>query len=399
MTRARAIVVVVAVTAALAAMSSPAWAQATDPKWVQRIDEVVGDRPFSVVIGNDGEVWYRHLARVARAPASNQKLILSMALFNRFGTDRTIATSLMSKAPVGRILDGDLWIVGRGDPEITPADLAALARQLVDAGVRRIRGAVAGSHRSFARDWWAPGWRDYFPEVFIARPTALVYAKNEDAAGRHVNDPERRAAAALTARLEAMGVVVRDAPTSGVPPTRMRVLAQVRSAPLEGMVRRMNRDSRNLWAEVLGKFLGTHISGTGSIAAAAAAVCAYAAARGEALTCRDASGLSYDNRASPLAIVRLLWDADTRQWGPALRISLPTGDQGTLEDRLIDVKIRAKTGTLIDHSALSGWIWLQRSDEWAEFSIISSGFDDASAKIIENKIVRAVSANASDPTP
>jgi hypothetical protein len=48
-------------------------------------------------------------------------------------------------------------------------------------------------------------------------------------------------------------------------------------------------------------------------------------------------------------------------------------------------------------SALSGWVWLESSNEWAEFSILSSGFDDQAAKTIEDQIVRVVSANASDP--
>jgi hypothetical protein len=48
-------------------------------------------------------------------------------------------------------------------------------------------------------------------------------------------------------------------------------------------------------------------------------------------------------------------------------------------------------------SALSGWVWLEKTGEWAEFSILSSGFDDSRAKQIENRIVRIVSAHATDP--
>jgi len=44
-------------------------------------------------------------------------------------------------------------------------------------------------------------------------------------------------------------------------------------------------------------------------------------------------------------------------------------------------------------------VWLQRSDQWAEFSILSSHMNEYVAKGIENKIVTVVSQNASDPRP
>ena len=50
----------------------------------------------------------------------------------------------------------------------------------------RVRGRVFGATGPFARDWWAPGWRDYFPRLYIALPTALTYRGNELAGGRHV---------------------------------------------------------------------------------------------------------------------------------------------------------------------------------------------------------------------
>jgi D-alanyl-D-alanine carboxypeptidase len=63
------------------------------------------------------------------------------------------------------------------------------------------------------------------------------------------------------------------------------------------------------------------------------------------------------------------------------------------------VRIRAKTGTLYRSSALSGWLWLERSQRWVEFSIVSNGFDERVAKKLENQIVEVVAKNASDPTP
>jgi D-alanyl-D-alanine carboxypeptidase/D-alanyl-D-alanine-endopeptidase (penicillin-binding protein 4) len=186
----------------------------------------------------------------------------------------------------------------------------------------------------------------------------------------------------------------------GAPPGALRAVTEIRSAPLAQIVRHMNLRSRNLWAEVLGKHLAADMYGSGSIANAGRAICAYATGAADLrATCHDASGLSYRNRISPMGILRLLWVAQDEPWGTTLRWTLPSGGQGTLRDRLADVKLRAKTGTLEDVSALSGWVWLEETGAWGEFSILSSGFSDTRAKQVENRIVRIVSARATDPSP
>ena len=131
-----------------------------------------------------------------------------MALLQRVGEDETMPTRVLATRRAGPdgTLEGDLWIVGHGDPEIDARDMAALARALIADGLERVRGRVLGSTGPFARDWFAPGWRDYFPRYYIALPTALTYRFNELAGGRHVANPERLAARALTKKLEARGV-------------------------------------------------------------------------------------------------------------------------------------------------------------------------------------------------
>ena len=372
-------------------------ALAAPPDWVQRVDSLVGDRPVSVTIALEGDTLYRHKDWVARPPASNQKLLLSMALLRRFGADATIPTRLFATEHVGTdgVLEGNLWIIGHGDPEVDAVDMAELARALVDAGVERIRGRVFGSAGPFARDWWAPGWRDYFPEVYIALPTALTYRFNEGARGRHLVDPERLAAKALTKKLEARTIEVTGKPGSGSAPGGLVALASITSDPLSSIMRRMNLISSNFRAEVLGKMLGAERLGTpGTIAKGARVIEGFADSHGVRLIAHDSSGLSYNNRVSTEGITEMLRLAERAPWGEVLRGTLPAGGEGTLQDRLEKVTIRAKTGTLIDVSALSGWVWLKREDAWAAFSILSSGIDEDRAKSIENKIVRVVAANA-----
>jgi D-alanyl-D-alanine carboxypeptidase len=391
----------VAAVLALVVLGAATPVASAPPQWKQDIDQAIGNHDVSVAIGLDGGWLYRHGAWRQRAPASNQKLLLSMALLQRTSLATRIRTELLAKGVrTAGVLRGNLWIVGHGDPTVDRPTIAALARAVVEAGIRKVRGRVMGATTGFQRDWWAPGWRDYFPRDYIALPTALTFEGNEDARGVHIRDPERRAARFLTARLRAFGVGVTTGAGAGAPPSGLRRIVTLRSDPFQFLIQSMNRRSRNFYAEVLGKWLGRLVlGGAGSIAKAARAIERFAAAHGVHIVAYDASGLSYGNRVSPQDLVRLLWFADTRPWGDELRAGLPTGGQGTLEGRLIGVKVRAKTGTLIDISALSGWVWMAKEGAWGEFSIMSRGMSKSDAVAIEDRIVRIVANRASLARP
>jgi serine-type D-Ala-D-Ala carboxypeptidase/endopeptidase (penicillin-binding protein 4) len=367
-----------------------------EPGWEAELDRIVGDAPVSVALGLDGRWLYRNLAGVRRIPASNEKLLLSMAMLERLPPETVLPTQVMTaQVPVDGVLTGDLWIVGSGDPEVGPETMTALAQSLVGAGLLRVEGSVMGSLGPFARDWWAVGWRSYFDEDEVPFPTALTYRGNVGPDGGHIEDPERRAAAALTKALGRLGVGVSGEPGMGTPPKPLTPLASVDSAPLLDLVHRMNVDSLNFHAEVLGKALGAARIGRGSIANGARAIDRFTASHGApGFEHHDASGLSYANRVTAKGIVRLLWAADAAPWGELLREALPTGGEGTLEDRLPFVRFHAKTGTLSDISALSGWVWLRHAQTWAEFSIVSRGIPKYEAVWIEDRIVRSVSREA-----
>ena len=368
------------------------------PRWVRRIDELTARHRMSVTVGFEGHYWYRRQATARRIPASNEKLLLSMALLDRLGP--TLRLHTLARAEVAPdedgVVAGNLWILGRGDPEVDRATITGIAREVRAAGVTQIRGRVKGSTGYFARDWWAVGWKNHFDEDEVPFPTALTYLGNVGHGGGHINDPERRAAVALMQRLRARGIRVTGRPGAGRPPGGLVPLAEVQSAALKDIVRRMNVDSLNFHAEVLGKLLARLTGRTpATIARGAAALEAFEREHGvSSFEHHDGSGLSYANRVRAQGIVKLLWAANSEPWGPVLRRALPTGGQGTLRDRLHRVKVRAKTGTLDRISALSGWVWLDDRDAWGEFSIVSRGLTKAAAVRIEDAIVRTVGEHA-----
>jgi D-alanyl-D-alanine carboxypeptidase len=394
-----------AVVLGAAVASSSLGASAGRPEWKQRIDELVQNKKVGVAVRLEGRTLYRHHDKRRRKPASNQKLMLSMALLDTFEPSARLRTFTAAR-DTGRVVDGRLWVLGRGDPtlasggrfarslSIRPTYVGRLARSIKASGVVRIRGRVMGSTRYFVRDWDAPGWLYYYQELYIARPTALSVDGNTRH-GRHILDPEIELARLLTKKLESIGVRVGGPPGSGPAPTGLKPLSGVTSAPLSSLMRYMDRKSSNFFAEMLGKRLAVERRGPpGSIAKGARAIASWAARHGVTIEAHDSSGLSHANRVSARGLVKLLDVARAKPWGPLLRRLLPGPGQGTLEGRLSGVRVRAKTGTLIGSSALSGFVWLDRADRWAEFSILSSDMDKTKAVAMENSIVRIVARAA-----
>jgi D-alanyl-D-alanine carboxypeptidase/D-alanyl-D-alanine-endopeptidase (penicillin-binding protein 4) len=363
-------------------------APASAAPWRRTIDRLVAGEPMGVAVREEGRVLYRHADARRRAPASNEKLLLSMAILAALGPEVRLVTRAAAVPVTAGVIPGDLWILGEGDPDMGRERIERLAIAVRDAGVVRIEGSVRGSTGYFKRDWFAPGWKRYFPRVHIPLPTALTFEGNT-ADGRHIRDPEERAAEALTKELRRRGVAVVGDPGSGEPPAGLTPVAEVQSRPLVELLDSMNRYSSNFFAEVLGKRLGAAIGGVpGSIAKGAAAIRSWAAGSGVAVRTRDGSGLSYANRVSPRGLVRLLGVAEDEAWGEELREALPEPGQGTLEGRMRRVRVHAKTGTLTGISALSGYVYLRRRDVWAEFSILSTGMSKDRAMRIEDRIVR-----------
>ncbi len=123
----------------------------------------------------------------------------------------------------------------------------------------------------------------------------------------------------------------------------------------------MLRESSNFHAEQLARALGAHKHGDGSCAGASQALGKELRALvGDwpDIVIDDAAGLSRKNRVSPAFLVTVLAACAAEPWGAVYADSLPSGGEGTLDKRFKDVDfgVRAKTGTLRDASALSGYV-------------------------------------------
>jgi serine-type D-Ala-D-Ala carboxypeptidase/endopeptidase (penicillin-binding protein 4) len=362
-----------------------------------------------VVNASTGVRVFSLRAGAPRILASNTKLFTSSAALARFGVAGTLGTEVRGNgALAGKgVFDGDLYLRGGGDPTFGtrrfergafgggPATVEALAEGLKSAGIERVNGRVFGDESRFdsRRGTPASRWRT---SVEVGPLSALSLNRglaNTRGFGFQGNPP-LFAASRLKAALKRRGVRVSGSPTVGPTPFEGEVLASVDSPPMARIVRIMNKPSDNYFAEMLLKDVGLQAFGRGTTRGGARAAAGFARRLGAGVRLSDGSGLSRGDRASPSAIVRLLLAMQKRREFPAFYASLPiAGRDGTLVHRMrrgpARGRCRAKTGTLSNVSALSGYC-LARSGETYVFSFLMNGVSPYRARAIQDRMSQAI---------
>lgn len=134
------------------------------------------DRWSMAVLSVDGVTVYDNRAYHATTPASVQKLIVAATALNELGADYRFHTILAAQRPIGEdgTIDGNLWLVGSGDPSFRSTDLDAGVATLERAGLRRIAGSVAVDADAMHGPEINPHWEaDDIGEDYAA-PTSAV---------------------------------------------------------------------------------------------------------------------------------------------------------------------------------------------------------------------------------
>src|SRR5271170_1128354 len=180
-----------------------------------------------------------------------------------------------------------------------------------------------------------------------------------------------------------------------------KLLATHLSPPLEQDRIIINKVSQNLHAELLLRDLGKAVLNDGSIAAGARVVRQFLIQAGVNpgdFLFFDGSGMSPQDLIAPRAATTLLAYAARQPWGEGFRATLPiAGVDGSLAGRFtqspVKGKLFAKTGTLSEVNALSGYL-ITRSGKTVVLSILCNAHDPASeaARKAEDKIVEAIYA-------
>lgn len=248
--------------------------------------------------------------------------------------------------------------------------------------------------------------------------------------GLAVEDPAEYTAAAFKQALLARGVAVNGAPVSrhrfsvetsefsdqraqpvrlvpslqdkiAAPIENRQVLATHVSVPLAQDITLTNKISQNLHAELILRLLGKTFGTDGSFAQGSRVVRQFlvdAGVNDADFFLYDGSGMSPNDRIAPRAYAQLLSYASRQAWGAAWRDTLPiAGVDGTLAIRFktspLNGKLWAKTGTLNETNALSGYLTAV-SGKTLAFSILVNGHrPDSNAEVQAiDRIAEAIAA-------
>jgi serine-type D-Ala-D-Ala carboxypeptidase/endopeptidase (penicillin-binding protein 4) len=301
-----------------------------------------------------------------------QKLIVAASALDALGATYRYHTILAGGQGIGEngTLDGNLWLIGSGDPSLVSADLANGVGVLSRAGLRRIDGAVVVDATTLGGPALNPHWgRDDNGQDYAA-PTSAVSLDGDTIESRQVvggveqrvwtpmHDVASYVSADLNGMLAARGIVAALPPATGPAPLESVMLWDHRSAPLATLESHMLFVSDNHYAEQLLRTLGEESVGSADDRGGIAAERGFLERLGvpaPGMKLFDGSGLSPDNRIAALTLARLLSDREQ-----SVYLLLPRGGrEGTLEDYDFTTalgRVRAKSGHLSNVAALAGYV-------------------------------------------
>jgi D-alanyl-D-alanine carboxypeptidase/D-alanyl-D-alanine-endopeptidase (penicillin-binding protein 4) len=349
------------------------------------------------IVDAGGRTLFARRERVAQTPASTFKLLVGAAALTVLGPSYRFETTFESVAePHDGALEGDLFLVGNGDPELTRDDLRGGVGVVARAGVRYVHGAVIADAGAFSgpeiNAGWDPGDLQYGyaagtsalaldqgtvefhlvptvagapARVFVVPASDAVRVRGgvatsyttlltiqrdafrndftfsgtvaaEQSFWRPLIDLPRYAALVARSMLRERGIRVDDSVRIGTAPMLPLVLWRHRSPPLLAIVHRMFVESNNHFAEQLLRAVGaTH--GTGSESSGGRAEREVLVRDGvpqDGLRIVDGSGLAASDRVAPLTLALLLARVAEEPGGAAFVATLPrAGIEGTVRGR------------------------------------------------------------------
>ncbi|WP_060205919.1 D-alanyl-D-alanine carboxypeptidase/D-alanyl-D-alanine endopeptidase [Sporosarcina koreensis] len=136
----------------------------------------------SVRKADTGEAIFSHFGDIRLRPASNMKLLTGSTALDILGPDHQFSTEVLTDGEVkGKMIHGNLYLKGKGDPTLMKKDLDQFAKDLKAKGINKINGSL------IADDSWYDdvrysqdlNWSDEHNYVG-AQVSALTLSPNED---------------------------------------------------------------------------------------------------------------------------------------------------------------------------------------------------------------------------
>lgn len=363
-----------------------------------------------------------HNPDMAFIPASVTKLFTALFALDVLGNDFVFKTEVLYTGSISDgIINGDLYIRGSGDPELTVYQLSQLARRLREKGIRGITGNFFYDESAMpGEDTLDPDMPQYahynsgIGALNLNRNTIFLIRRNDKTENASTYEflpsvpsitsqvytekgtfpfvsysftqgrenwlvPEKRLLATrqllpvkktaiFTAwtflRLCGINGVKLKAPLPGTAPGNSKRLCAHESRTLHEIIPDMLKNSDNLASEIIGRSALKKYNEGKNPVTFAGAVAEYFSGRFRSVNWDDfilknASGLSSEGRLTPLETIAVLM-ALSKEYQPEDFLPM-SGESGTLKSRLDSpdtaFKIFAKTGSIYYSSSLAGVVY------------------------------------------
>lgn len=313
-------------------------------------------------------------------PASTTKVLTAYAALKSMDAGTRFATTVVQPAA------GSIVLVGGGDPFLTTkapkpnryafsANLTELASQTAAAlkAASSEKGGTISVSLSFDDSLFSgpsasSGWETSYVAGNIVTPVSALWTdEGVGSNGIRARNPAAAAAVTFATLLGKHGIAVKASAQRMEAPADASEIARVESAPLRQILESLVQRSDNEAAEVMLRHVAKALGMPGTFVDGTTAVKTLLDDGGidtTGLELYDGSGLSRDNRVSPLTLAETIRASDMLGRIGSLMSDLPiAGFNGSLTERFQGVAakvglglVHAKTGTLTGVHSIAGFV-------------------------------------------
>ena len=352
---------------------------------------------------NTQEILFSHNEDKLFTPASLAKIFTLLSALEILGEEYVYQTSFYFSSTVPGEINGDLYVVGSGDPTQSPEVIRKIADDLVQKfGIRHISGDIVLDNSKFLpEEFLGRGWMWDDKNPLIGALTVMGY-KVKEKQNSYLNTMPLLWGNIFSQELSKKGVKIEGNIRIGKTKENLRVKYIYYSDTMDKILAYMMKKSDNQSAENIFRTLASE-GNPDEVSTIARAIASLEEVIDTSLGLKwgkdyilvDGCGLSEYNLTTPSHLVKAITYLYQKYDFKILDYFASTKEKGTLKERR-PFQVWGKTGTLSSTSALAG-ILQTKNKRWIVFCLMENNFifieEENDPKIFENRIIEYIYEN------